>query len=481
MVSRSGEFWYALVEEGELNELLMGNAAGHPIRWGLGEFPGQHRRGKIGVVWRRELPAGPEARPMVLVVSPEDQGRLFGRVASLRSELAPLTAWCHIVSPEAFEGLQDVERRVELTGFEAAWTGLAVAEAQLLAGRPASQLKLAACLATQTFAIGRERALWGRYSADEVLRRFDIAQRLFRGSDNSIGRLRNVLMPIWVALSEVRYVNTDSPVALAIGALAKHRRARQEGGESALLSSVFSRVVEPSLLDGFEQLGPESRLRVFDSLMAYLHSPRTQSVDERQLLAFLAGYVATVAAGGQSSISLASGVSDRFPEVLAWAYVIGSIGERVTWTSAFDGLGRLVSREMTRPFHLDEQPWCDFAVEEAAFVVDRKLADPLVHLKIKQLRVATVSILPGVDIAVTLTDQIGEPRRSFERFDDQFAKDLASKANLFDRVVELLAEYLAERASDESNRVPSGAKRGRQRSKGSKRKPDQSRLPLSED
>ena len=45
---------------------------------------------------------------------------------------------------------------------------------------------------------------------------------------------------------------------------------------------------------------------------------------------------------------------------------------------------------------------CDFAFDEAAVLADSKLADPLVHLKVKQARLLTVELLPGVNVAVPI-------------------------------------------------------------------------------
>lgn len=123
----------------------------------------------------------------------------------------------------------------------------------------------------------------------------------------------------------------------------------------------------------------------------------------RNALLLLAGYLATVAAGGAPSLALAEGVAQRWPEVTAWAYAVGGIGENVVWTSSFDGLGRLVARELMRTLRIDDPPTCDFALDEGAILADSKLADPLVHLRVKA-RIATVALVPGVNIAIPTAD-----------------------------------------------------------------------------
>ncbi|KUM24510.1 hypothetical protein AU467_29985 [Mesorhizobium loti] len=94
-------------------------------------------------------------------------------------------------------------------------------------------------------------------------------------------------------------------------------------------------------------------------------------VRDTNVLCFLAGYIVTIAAGGTPSLGLAEQVSGRWPQVLAWAFLIGSLGERVLWNSGFDGLGRLVAREMLKSFRLDEFPSCDIYLEEGEILVDK--------------------------------------------------------------------------------------------------------------
>ncbi len=50
----------------------------------------------------------------------------------------------------------------------------------------------------------------------------------------------------------------------------------------------------------------------------------------------------------------------------------------------------------------DEPPTCDFAFDEAAVLVDTKLADPLVRLKVKQARLLTVELFPGVNVSIPI-------------------------------------------------------------------------------
>ena len=193
------------------------------------------------------------------------------------------------------------------------------------------------------------------------------------------------------------------PVISALQSLLRARAAKDPREAFQLIRPLLDYVPEAESFGRLDEIAPEGRLRLFDKLVEALD--RSESAREklrRNGLALLAGYLATIAAGGSPSLALTESHASRWPEITAWAYLIGGLGEKVVWTSGFDGLGRLVARELLRPLRLDEPPTCDFAFDEAVVLADAKLADPLVHLKIKQARLLTVELLPGVNVAIPI-------------------------------------------------------------------------------
>lgn len=421
------EYHYTVASESDLNELLTGREAGLALQWSKWSSPPHVSAGETGVLWKRERPRDP-LQPMALIVHEKDFRRLCGRVAQLRGDLSPLTAWCHLLTPALFESLQELGREPELGGLQAAWTGLAVAEAMLLAEVPLTNVRVSGCLATLSFAIARAMGLWHRIPEAEMITRFDAANRLFRNAssvqrtENRINKVRSALLPIWTSLmmlvdfDAARIPNDLRPVVSALRELLEVRsdwqaadisRSQRDGEEARRLAwPLLEYVPEAGPFRDFAELAPEARLKLFDKLVDGLNNVQSNGESPRRnALALLAGYLATVAAGGSPSLALAEGNAQRWPEITAWAYVTGGIGEKVVWTSSFEGLGRLVARELMRPFRLDEPPSCDFALDEATVLVDSKLRDPLVHLRIKQARIVSVAVLPGVNISVP----VGEP------------------------------------------------------------------------
>ncbi len=411
------EYFFTVVQESDLNELLEGREAGNSVAW----EPSNRQRikaGSMGLVWKKQQNEK-GVQPLLIVVQEKELRRLYGRLAQLRSDLSPLTAWCHVITPERFKNLDSMVRIPDLAGLEAAWTGLIVSEAQLLAERPVTNLRISACFATQTFAIARTFALWGDISISDVLERFDSVNRLFRAGVPEHDRIRSTrlrakLLPIWTSLAALSGADNITselqPVVESLRALKDARYAKDKNESGRFVAPLMESVPEVQALENLRDVTPERRLQLFDRLIDSLEVAEEKKEPIRQVaLPLVAGYLATVAAGGSSSLSLTEGFVGRWPEITAWAYVIGGIGEPVVWTSGFDGLGRFVARELMRPFRFDESPTCDLAFDEGAILIDTKLQDPLVHLKIKQARILTVALLPGVYIFLPISDTSSPP------------------------------------------------------------------------
>lgn len=496
MVNNTGlEYQYAVADESELDELLAGHNTNRGRLWTRSTNRIQVFPGSTGVIWLKSEADKP-VQPLVLICHEEDIQRLCGRYAQLRSDLSPLTTWCHLLTPQFFEPLESLVRAPELAGIAAAWTGLIVAEAVLLSELSIASVRVSACLATQSFAIARTNALWGRSHISAIIKRFDSANRLCRGdsvkqrTENNTARIRSSLEPIWRTLAElsqgVNYrVNELNPMVEALQALQKARDVNDKQEADRLIQPLLHYVPEADSLWQLNSLAPEMRLRLFDKLVDGLKDTPSDHANLRHnALAFLAGYLATIAAGGSPSLSLAEGHAVRWPEITAWAYVIGGIGERVVWTSSFDGLGRLVARELLRTLRLDEPPTCDFAFEEAAVLADSKLSDPLVHLRIKQARLLTVALLPGVNVSIPIADMafsgVGKTESSRST---RTAEPSVSQQEPVAALVNVLWPHLQKRIEDYMSSVldPNSSQdtSNPQRTRGKRKPADQQRLPLS--
>ncbi|MYE24260.1 MAG: hypothetical protein F4Y01_09990 [Gammaproteobacteria bacterium] len=405
--------YYTTTRDKEVDDLLRGDAfddlpyVSYPPRNSLGPR-------KTGVLVTVPEAPSAQARPLALVCREELCQRLCARYAIARPDFSPLTTWCHLLTPSFVKHFDGVTRRPRFHGTEAAWSGLVVAEAHLLSGRPIERVPLSACLASASFAIGRTSGLWPRTSVDRTLAQFQAANRVGGRSDAQAGQraslsaIRSALVPMWKCLSSIDNGNHRAlpvdllPLVRALDAL-HDARVRADGQEA-------DRFVEPLLdlcpqareLAGLHAMVPESRLALFDALVHDLRATDPDDHSRRNVLALACGYLATVAAGGASSLALVAEYTSEFPELTGWAFLVGGIGERTTWASGFDGLGRLVARELMRPLRLDDPPTCDIALDEAVVLADNELEEPLVHLRIKHARVLTVALFPGVNVTVPI-------------------------------------------------------------------------------
>lgn len=479
---------FTVANDSELNDLAAGLNAGTAVSW-----PGRRSTikipsGRIGVLWTAMAAGSGLVRPIALVIHDADRQRLYGRFSQLRNDLSPVTTWCHVLTPQRFEMLDSATRLPHLGGFEAAWAGLVVAEAIILSGAPPSKLKSYTCFATQSWAIARTRSLWPNTSVDEICDRLYSARRLTRGDESRLARLRRSLQPVWSILAAASdggpFDHSMQPLVAALHALADARAERVEQEVPRFAQMIGMLLPEESrMLHGLPSMSPEDRLHVFDLLVDQLAAERNSHSDVRRTaLAFMAGYVATVAAGGSASLSLATDQAGDHPQIAAWAYALGGVGEYVTWTASFDGLGRLISRELLRPFRLDDQPDCDFALDEGTVLVDAALSDPLVHLRVKQGRNLAVTIYPGVNVTVPLSELQQSDQRSsrhaapVERAAPQVAAVMGGEEALA-VLTEAVWARIAPRLQDERNAVRYSQGSKSSRSGGSKRTSKGAREP----
>jgi hypothetical protein len=333
-------------------------------------------------------------------------------------------------------------------------------------------------------------------SIEEVVGRFDIAHRLFRHGEPRHLNLRPFLKPIWAILSLAASSDIHGSsgeyrqIVESLRRLSNQRRKGDVIEPAYIVQPLIQIAPEAEVFSVLHNLPAEHRLKLFDEFIRALdrEGPREHSA-RRLALAFLAGYIATVVAGGGPSLSLAEESATRRPDLTAWAYVLGSVGESVIWTSSFDGLGRLVARELMRPLRLDESPTCDVAFDEAKALVDPQLSDPLVHLRLKQARSATIALLPGVNVAVplsegTTTSPPTRPQEGVRRGPQDWSPGTRSAEVAMGALADLLLPYIEARLmrrlrsgmQEPASSYRGGDKRSRSRPKGA----TQSGLPLDD-
>ena len=261
---------------------------------------------------------------------------------------------------------------------------------------------------------------------------------------------------------------------MALKALHDARTFRSTNEAEHLARPLMKTVPEAGAFGQLANMAPEARLKLFDELVMKFTETDPKSLVRRNGLALATGYLATVAAGGAATLSLLDSWADHFPELTGWAYLVGGIGEGVTWTSGFDGLGRLIARELHRPLRLDEPPTCDFAFDEAAVLADSDLKDPLVHLRIKQAKVLSVSIFPGVNVSIPIVDAAATEATyggtSEQSHVMEIREPTSTENNVLRTVAEALWPYMQPLVIDETTQRFAAKRRGKAGSQGNRQK-----------
>src|SRR5262245_41737882 len=102
------ELQYVSATEKEFDVLLAGEPLPQLITYGR-LVPHLINGDRIAVIVSSDAaPDGlfPVMRPLAIIADQERFQRLFGRYATLRSELSPLSAWCHVFRPEFMDAVQ---------------------------------------------------------------------------------------------------------------------------------------------------------------------------------------------------------------------------------------------------------------------------------------------------------------------------------------------------------------------------------------
>lgn len=461
-------YYFSKLNEAELNEILEGKLKGKymPLDMKGISFSGLPQQDQFYVVSKAVDPHSNAVQPVIVITDSDNLTRLFGRMAQLRDYLSPMTSWCHVMTPDLFFGSDDLEITPRHHGWAGAWVGACIAEAFLLVDRPLGELKIAACLATHSFALGRTVGLWPKVSKKEIVIRMDTAKSLFKRESISFRNdqnnfLKNCLDPIWESLYLATTASSNGDpryqlISRSLMALHDSRYNNIEDGISALARNIINLVPEASFFEDLPNMPSGKRLQLFDKLVNAL-SLLSNSEDvrpQKTALALLAGAVVLVLAGGHPNLSLAESQKKKYPEILIWAYILGGIGEHRLWTSVFDGLGRLVARDILRPFRLNDQPMCDISFDEACVLVDPQLPEPLVHMKLKQSRVVTVSLIPGVNVNISFADLQSPENRLLDQSSisnrSETKQQVAQDNNPWSMIAEGIWPYIYEKIKNQN-------------------------------
>jgi hypothetical protein len=163
------------------------------------------------------------------------------------------------------------------------------------------------------------------------------------------------------------------------------------------LSEISPKIAQLSSLD---EISAEQRVKLLRDIPSWLGGTETEQ--ERQVIYFVAGYIISRIGGAELDLRLAEGFNSAYPIVLTWAAILGGLGATTYWSDAFGGIGRLVARELSRPFDISEPPIADIAADEFFVLLGSDRGQSRFRTASRQI--ATVSVRPGVITQISVVD-----------------------------------------------------------------------------
>jgi hypothetical protein len=418
-------------------------------------------------IWRAPRVANRSPLPQIIVGDRATLDDLFAWSASYMRGIGPLTAQTRVITPAQLRlALRPAPDRMwwQLAGGA---VGAVVGEVLMHARRsvPFSEITLAACRGTLTFALMRAAAL-GILPSELP----DVAD-LWEQLRSQTGQPPSVA-PIGAV--------AQAAIALAQGAL-KTRPSRSSPNESnqwfiSLLDDggvpdVLYRVVNrfgplpPEFsLERFFSYTPEERVQVFDKYAPFLVS---QAITSRVESAFSIALVAYLCRPGlEQQMALAAGYCDALPEIMVWLGAMQAATPFTDTLAAGDGLGWRLARDLFEPSDVFATPRCDVALQEL-----RVLARGRGAIKIIRPTTGTrldVELLPGVSSFVRAlpTEAPSQPRLELEPQSESVhapERVSASRELIFDteRAIDALTRFLRNVRLHNPDERPTGRKRRR--------------------
>lgn len=426
------------------------------------------------VIW-----SGPSQRPCAIYIGNDDYHELFAWLYTFHRDLVPITSWCHVLPVSEMGRLgASGSREADLVGFEAAWTGAIIAEAMILSQRSFEDINLASCFATESYAIGRTAALYGAKAAlSEPLDQLEMVRARSQRSGDNKARLRaRIGTEVLLRLLPDAPPPPNGTIALLVEACRSLSTKTHSAVDDPELSRLFlddisARVPELSLVGHLSGMSAEDRVRLLRHLRSLI---ATVDPESRQVLVFLAGYVLSRIGGAERDLRLAETFASAHDEVLTWATILGGLGVETYWTDAFNGIGRLVSRELLRPFRLADSPTCDIAVDEF-LVLESGEPSPRSKFRTSSRNVAMLALRAGVVVNTLISeDDRGRQRTTETRAavppTSGGGPNLGSDTRSLQQLAEQLLPYMRPLISAEVAKL-------RQRKASKKASP---RLPLDE-
>lgn len=398
----------AIVERGKLVDVLRGavDPRAEAVNLANGKVPGKLKTPHVGVGYL-DIHFG--RLPHFLVLPNSDFKEFYAWVNTYCPFVTPLSQWCRVVPQNDLPRVGTLEISPSYGNTITAWAGAIVGEAFLNVGSCAklAEISVGALQACWTYVAAKTFGLWGTGQIGlESVERYGAARKIL-----GAGREGNHFdyIEIWKVL-EILSIGASSKVTDVSPEVELTIHACNDIQENGFVSrEIVSQIVKEldwskKLVD-FEHIGAEQRVRLFDTAISNLFDHEKKSpASFRTLKEFTVSYFAARIGGSASNhLLLLEKFLGAFPMLGVWYGIVSGLYRPEVWGSEFDGLGRLVEKELNYPLRFDDPPRCDISFDEL-----RTLAGPNSEISSLGFRGATKKTL-NVEVALGVNGMVRLP------------------------------------------------------------------------
>jgi len=391
-------------------------------------------KGDIGVgFW------GDESRtPDFVVVNNESTKEFLAWVRAYVPAASPLSQWCRVVAVKDISDFLSIDPVNDGLGrTSAAWAGAIIGECIAQTGREDARtaLNVLACRSTYSFAAARTLAIWGdRYSWGEITDQIDLCHSVLshaprRLEPKLLFYVWDVLRGMGRASTYMRDLESDQKLLLSRCCYEVAQNGTLSDQSVKLISAIYPDAISLGALD---ELSAEQCLLLLRAIISNV----VLEDDSKRIFEFVVGYVASKIGGGWRNIDALADAAGVAPLAPVWFGVLHMLIDGEIYGANFEGLARLVMRELTTHFHKMERPQCDISLDELR-VIQPSNVEFKSSFRTEYSRVAQVELLPGVTTSVSF-----EPRREQPRSPNYkpAAPQLAQEGALIAKVERVLRE-----------------------------------------
>lgn len=401
--------------------------------------------------------------PHVVIPAAFDLDDFFATVATYYPSQSPLTAYVHILGKDlakCFDPSQPdiVPDSHSLSRSQVARLGACLGETALAALNSVEGVltpSYSACKRSLGYVLARTIALYPSFNASLAIERWERLRRL-TGLAVSQVAVRTVRSVHAAAESATGYSVEGALAAPLQSALMTH--IAESNARDALQSEIFE--CYPSLSGiALEIDGPfDARMSVFLKVVEEVQrATRGAETDS-----FAVGYFCNrILPGSFAHSKVLTRLTEFFPSALIWYGMFCSTSQGFDASHFGSGLFAKLGRDISQPFSFAQRPQCDLSLDELDVLM--RAAVRADAIKPIQQKIATVSLLPGLDVFSRFTpDEDAHADRDALSAKSGVADERLTRATqLLDEAVALMHEL----SGTKERRLPPASNSRRQRKK----------------